>query len=302
MSYEFRTKRMNKISTSWRLKKIHDLMVEYPIPSPLKEEFLTSLKLYISKALAFNFVQDEKEFMEKVEFSRTNRKNITPNGAVVPKREFHLEYNLVLRIWTKIIKKITENDRQLLRLFRMTPNIRIKYGVELEDNLERGLSTSIPHSDAWVEGPWGMNCFIPLLGDSNNNNMVYYEPSSKFDEKFLETSETYNDMQWVMKNYKKINFIPKKGNVYISDYALLHNSFRNLNCETRISIDTTVFVGDHMPHKDRISEYRENIPNIGIDEFIDAGQSENDKFAEKKSVFSHYTSKVLQPYKFNKNK
>lgn len=302
MSYEFRIERMNKVLTSWGLKKVHDLMVEYPIPSFLKEELLTSIKLYVSKALAFDFVQDEKEFMDKVEFSRSNRKNITPNGAVVPKREFHLEYNLVLRTWTKIIKKITEKDKKLLKLFRMTPNIRIKYGVELEDNLKRGLSTSIPHSDAWVEGPWGMNCFIPLLGDSNNNNLVYYEPSGKFDEKFLEISETYNDMQWVMDNYKKINFTPKKGNVYISDYALLHNSFRNQECKTRISIDTTVFVGDHMPHKDRLSEYRENIPNIGEDEFIDAGQSENDNFAEKKSTFSHYTSKVLQSYKFNKNK
>ena len=273
MSYEFRTKRMNKVLTSWGLNKVHDLMVEYSIPSFLKEELLTSIKLYVSKALAFDFVHDEKKFMEKVEFSRSNRKNVTPNGAVVPKREFHLEYNLVLRTWTKIIKKITENDRSLLKLFRMTPNIRIKYGVELEDNLERGLSTSIPHSDAWVEGPWGMNCFIPLLGDAENNNLVYYEPSVKFDEKFLEISETYNDMQWVMDNYKKINFTPKKGNVYISDYALLHNSFRNQECKTRISIDTTVFVGDHMPHSDRIKEYRDKIPEIGIQEFIDAGKS-----------------------------
>ena len=71
-------------------------MVEYPIPSPLKEEFLTSLKLYISKALAFNFVQDEKEFMEKVEYSRSNRKNITPNGAVADERMIKVHNRLRL--------------------------------------------------------------------------------------------------------------------------------------------------------------------------------------------------------------
>ena len=53
MSYEFRTKRMNKVLTSWGLNKVHDLMVEYSIPSFLKEELLTSIKLYVSKALAF---------------------------------------------------------------------------------------------------------------------------------------------------------------------------------------------------------------------------------------------------------
>ena len=74
MSYEFRTKRMNKVLTSWGLNKVHDLMVEYSIPSFLKEELLTSIKLYVSKALAFDFVHDEKKFMEKVEFSRVIEK------------------------------------------------------------------------------------------------------------------------------------------------------------------------------------------------------------------------------------
>ena len=86
--------------------------------------------------------------------ARKNRTNITPNGAVVPKREFHLEYNLVLRSWVALIKQITSNNTKLLKLFRVTPNIRIKFGKELIDNKRRGLSTSNPHSDAWVEGPW----------------------------------------------------------------------------------------------------------------------------------------------------
>jgi hypothetical protein len=30
--------------------------------------------------------------------------NITPNGAIVPKREFHLEYNLVLRSWCDLVR------------------------------------------------------------------------------------------------------------------------------------------------------------------------------------------------------
>ena len=48
---------------------------------------------------------------------------------------------------------MSKNDRKLLKLFRITPNIRIKFGKELNDNKNRSLSTSRPHSDAWVEGP-----------------------------------------------------------------------------------------------------------------------------------------------------
>ena len=73
---------------------------------------------------------------------------------------------------------------------------------------------------------------------------------------------------------------------------------RNRGAGTRISIDTTIFVGNHNPHKDRLREYRSDIPEIGIDEFVDAGQYQKQKPAEKISTFSHYTSKVLKNIKF----
>ena len=73
-------------------------------------------------------------------------------------------------------------SKRLLKLFRITPNIRIKFGKELKDNLNRKLSTSYPHSDAWLEGPWGMNCFIPLFGDTKKNNLRYHVPKSKFSD------------------------------------------------------------------------------------------------------------------------
>ena len=104
-------------------------------------------------------------------------------------------------------------------------------------------------------------------------------------------------MQWVLKYYKKIKFTPKLGRVYVSDYALIHNTNRKPQSGTRISIDTTIFVGNHNPHKDRIREYRGKIPKIGIDEFVDAGQYENQKPVGKISTFSHYASKALKTIK-----
>ena len=45
-------------------------------------------------------------------------------------------------------------------------------------------------------------------------------------------------------------------------------------------------------------EYKNKLPNIGINQFVDAGQYEKEKYAEKVSVYSHYTSKVLKVIKF----
>ena len=135
------------------------------------------------------------------------------------------------------------------------------------------------------------------MGDTKNNNLIYYEPKI-FKEEFLSTAKAYKEMQWVLKYYNKLNFKPKVGRIYVSDYALVHNTNRNKGAGTRISIDTTIFVGNHKPHKDRLKEYRSKIPKVGINEFVDAGQYQTQKPAEKISTFSHYTSKVLKTIKF----
>tara|TARA_B100001564_G_scaffold212886_1_gene179035 strand:+ start:490 stop:1392 length:903 start_codon:yes stop_codon:yes gene_type:complete len=300
MSLKKRTNRINFITKKWRLKKLHPLITSYKIEDDFFAEFKFNLKLYISKALRIKFENNDKLFIKNIDKARNNRTNVTPNGAIVPKREYHLEYNLVLRNWCELVKKITRHNPKLLRLFRITPNIRIKYGSELKDNLNRGLSTSLPHSDAWVEGPWGMNCFIPFIGDVKKNNLKFYEPKkNKFSDKFMKISSTYKKMQWVMDSYKPIkNFYPKIGLVNISDYAAIHNTHRQKNCGTRVSIDTTIFVGKYIPHKDRLREYTKKIPNIGLDHFVDSGQYETSKYAGKISTFSHYTSGVLKIIKF----
>ena len=299
MSLKKRYNRINLITKQWKLEKTHSLITRYKIDPKFFYEFKFNIKLYISKALNIDFNINDKIFIKNIDKARNNRLNITPNGAIVPKREFHLEYNLVLRSWCELVGQISKKNPQLLSLFRITPNIRIKFGKELKDNKNRELSTSHPHSDAWVEGPWGMNCYIPFFGDTKNNNLQFYEPINEFNESFMTISPSYKKMQWVMDYYKKIKkIIPLVGHVNLSDYAAIHNTFRNRNCGTRVSIDTTLFVGNYKPHKDRLKEYTDKIPNIGLNHFVDSGQYEKDKPADKVSTYSHYTSKVLKLIKF----
>ena len=299
MTLKIRHERINILAKKWKLKKINPLIVSYKIKDDFFEEFKFNIKLYISKALKIKFEHNDKKFIKNIDKARNNRLNITPNGAIVPKREFHLEYNLVLRSWCDLVRQMSSRDKKLLKLFRITPNIRIKFGRELDDNKNRSLSTSYPHSDAWVEGPWGMNCFIPFFGDTKRNTLKFYEPKDEFKESFLNLSASYKDMQWVLKYYKPIeNLKIKEGYVNISDYAAIHHTNRKINSGTRVSIDTTFLIGNFKMHKDKMREYTKKIPGIGQDYFIDSGQYEKDKPAKKISTFSHYTSKVLKIIKF----
>jgi len=203
---------------------------------------------------------------------------------------------MFIRSWCNIVKEFIKDDPSYLKKFRLTPNIRIKYAEELEDNVGRGLDTAWPHSDAWVEGPWGMNCHLPIFGDTKNNYLHFYKlkDESAFEDFFLDTSEVYTKMQWVVDFYKDDTIVPERGYINVSDYALLHKTKRNSGAGTRVSIDTTIFAGDHDVHPDRKTEYLDTIPNIGEELFIACLRSEVDEVSDKKTVFSHYTSGSLK--------
>ena len=302
-SYEYRKERFRKMKDAWQFEKMHDLLIHKMPPENLLNELRFSIMLYISKAFYFDFTTEEDEFVRRLDESRQIRDNVTPNGGVVPKKEYQLEYNMVLRSWSRIVDNLTKGDQTLLTKFRMTPNIRIKFGKELEENLSRPLSTSYPHSDSWVEGPWCMNCFIPLLGDVKNNNLKFWKPKNEksFSDDFLSVAATYGEMQWVLDHYQVDNTIqPLKGHVHLSDYALIHATSRADNSGTRVSIDTTILVGDHDVHPDREPEYLDKLEIVGEDFLVVTGRSiEDDFIVDKRSTFGHYTTGNLKILRYN---
>ena len=295
-SLQYRKDRMTTMANQWSASKVNDLFIHKKIPDALYDELRRSIGMYIAKALHFDYSEDEDVFIQRLNDSRHDRTNVTPNGGVVPKKEYALEYNMFIRSWCNIVKEFIKDDPSYLKKFRLTPNIRIKYAEELEDNVGRGLDTAWPHSDAWVEGPWGMNCHLPIFGDTKNNYLHFYKlkDESAFEDFFLDTSEVYTNMQWVVDFYEDDTIVPERGYINVSDYALLHKTKRNPGAGTRVSIDTTIFAGDHDVHPDRKTEYLDTIPNIGEELFIACLRSEVDEVSDKKTVFSHYTSGSLK--------
>ena len=300
-SYNIRKQRFDLIKNSWNLVKKHDLFLYHELSQELLNELKLSIMLYISKAMNFEFTFDEDLFIERLEKNKDFRDNITPNGAIVPKKEYQLEYNMVLRSWSRILLEIVGTKPELIKKFRMTPNVRIKFGTEIEENVGRALNTSWPHSDAWLDGPWGINCFIPILGDIKKNNLAFYIPKdeTQFQDTFLDTAKTYEEKQWVLDYYKMVpELFPEKGKIHLSDYALIHGSYREESCGTRISLDTTLFVGDYDVHMDRETEYSNEIQIIGENILVSSNRSTKDKIiSNKKSIYSHYTTGTLTFHK-----
>jgi len=291
-SLEYRKNRMKGVQQAWGGNLVSELFLCYEIPKKLFEDLSRAVGLYIARAMDFDYSSDETVLLAAINASRENRRNITPNGGVVPKSEYSLEYNLVIRAWCELARAFTSNNPSLLRKFRLTPNIRIKFGQELEENRGRGLDTALPHSDAWVEGPWGMNCHIPILGDVEQNYLHFYKLKDEtlFRDDFLSHSPDYTSMQWTLDFYEDDCIKPRKGCLHFSDYSLPHKTKREPGAGTRVSIDTTMFVGDHDVLPDREAEYLDRIPRVGDELILKANISETEAFGDKKSTFSHYTT------------
>ena len=300
MTLDYRKERIKNLSDTWGGQLENDLIMTWKIPNDLFINFQNAIGLYISKAMHFNFSSDSEQIINLINKNRNDKTNVTPNGGVVPKLEYQLEFNFLLKSWCEIISTMIKPDPKLLSLFRITPNIRIKFGEETEENKNRSLNTAIPHSDAWVEGPFGLNCHVPIFGDLEKNYLQFYKlkDESKFNEDFLNTASTYNKMSWVLDYYEiDETIIPQKNYIYISDYALVHRTYRERNSGTRVSIDTTINSGDHKVHPDRLSEYCKLVPRIGFDLFVKVNRSENSEIIDKPSIYSHYTSGNLTQIK-----
>lgn len=289
-----RRQRINLLNELYNCKFKHDLFISIKIPDDLIYQLRFATGYFISKAMGFNYLDNEKDLINNINLNKANEKNITPNGAVVPKKEFQLEYNLFLKRWFEIIKYLKDQNTSFSKI-RITPNIRIKFADEIKHNINRKLNTSVTHSDAWLEGPWGLNCHIPLFGDTSKNYLKFFECKNddKFSDDFLKLSRSYKDMQWVLKYYKPTKFKPIKNMINISDYALLHKTQRDKSCGTRVSIDTTVYIGNDKMSElidERSTEYLNYIPDIGRSQYVKCNVSQFDKINHKTNSFSHYTN------------
>ena len=294
-SIGYRKDRTYNLSKSWQMNLRNPFFLDWEIPENLLAPFRNAVGQYLSAAMHFPITTDENELLKSLNSSNVYLGNITPNGAVVPKLEYVFEYNQVLKLWCNIVSFLTRHNPTLLKKFRLTPNIRIKFAVDPIENIGRGLNTALPHSDAWVEGPWGMNCHVPIFGDTDNNYLQFYKllDESIFSDNFLDRSASYNDMQWVLTHYEEDHLVPQKGYISLSDYVLIHRTYRKPSAGTRVSMDTTIMVGDHDLIADRQIEYLNSIPKIGQNCFVKCLRSEADDVHNKPSAFSHYTTGTL---------
>ena len=215
------------------LKKINQFCFEGKIK--YQEELTRLIHIYLSENISYSGYKVKKS---ELDFLINNKKNILKiktlslNGAIYPKKETQLIYNLII---VYILKSLDSILPYIDSMF--LPTIRLKTNKKTNNSF----STNILHSDAWSSGDTSDAVIsIPITGDIVNNGVNFFECKTISDDFFLE-QKNYVSKDNLYGKIKKIYSLRKKHWV-IFDHSILHQSTTNSDSKPRISVDIIVCI------------------------------------------------------------
>ena len=170
--------------------------------------------------------------------------NVTPNGAILPKKETASFLNSAQIEVMNLLDKHNITDH-IVKL--MCIHVMIKAPFESLKTQNRPYYTGKIHSDAWV-GHHGDSIFMAgVLGDVEGTTVEYFEPINP-NEKFLNISDDFNKAH---KRYAGARYIDKmeKSKLVVMDHACLHRTKFESNSKTRVSINFGVIMKSTHSHK-----------------------------------------------------
>ena len=239
MSLKNRIKLFDELTSNFSCSRPSPLILSYKIPEEDWNHMRHSAAVYMSKCIPGNpLILDEEELLQVFHQRQEEILNITPNGMIVSKRHTVLEYNSMIQAFARVINGLGIND--LITSWHVPLNLRIKFSQVNQENMKRHHPTEHIHSDSWAgDSADSITVMIPIFGDTGNNHVTYYDPPEDFDDDWLGPLPSYADGAKFASRYKKLDFIPEKGNLILADFATLHASHREPDSGHRVSIDTT---------------------------------------------------------------
>lgn len=195
------------------------------------------VRAYISASLlAPGHVFSEEEILARLADRSRPILNKTPNGVLMPKYEFSMEYNMLHSCLVRLLDCL---DLDSLTLCWQLPFIvRVVAGHE-EDPMAslRPYSATKIHSDVWVGEPSDLILLnIPILGDVEKTGMRWLEPPPELGESHLKVLNDFKEGEEIAGQASVLDLVWKQGHLYFSDAAVLHQTVQS-GGRYRVSID-----------------------------------------------------------------
>ena len=145
--------------------------------------------------------------------------NLTPNGALYPKKELMFLYNQLVIEVRDFLGVNFLNEFALIA----APTVRLKTSIVPEWVQARSTYTGVPHSDAWVGHHGDGVISLIALGNSERVGVQFYEPINPSD-KYLSNLGSFLEGESTYESRRLLNSMDSE-RVFVFDHAVLHGTF-----------------------------------------------------------------------------
>lgn len=272
-----------------------DLVIQMPIDTTYLTEIKQAAINCISVSFGLTDQLSEPSILNYIEDENCLAKlaNKTPNGLVLPKKEFNKEFNHLHKVaaaWLESLK-----ISHLYTHIFCPNNLRVVLGQESQEMARRNYSSSKIHVDLWSGDPAdSIQAFIPLFGDIEKTTVEFYQPPDSLEESYLGVIKDYNEVKDIFKNSLAYPVRPQIGWATITDAIVPHKTLR-LGGSARVGLE----IRWRLKKGDDDSDYLEGLCSRGrLERYITAsewheiGMSKLMKFKDsyadaKKGIFTN---------------
>ena len=234
-----RAERLKKITSHSSLCHDFPLLKATNISAALFERLNTAINYYLYSNLTNYFKNNLFKLCPDMIGKYPNEikalPNITANGLVLPKKETYFEFNLIHKNVAQIL--------QALKIDSQIDSIHIPINIRLVDGTPNPIIDNRPrsatkvHSDIWAGEPANaIIAFIPVLGDTLNTGISFWEPK-EFPKNLFRPLDDFlegADVTYDATEYKDCAF--SKSTLILTDSILLHQTMKSSG-NLRLSID-----------------------------------------------------------------
>ena len=242
-------------------------------------ELRSLIKIYIKENLEMSGIKVKKidtNFINKYENQINKILTLSKNGAIYPKDETQLIYNLIVNYILKSIKNILPYIEKI-----NYPTIRFK----TKNKSSNGFSTDKLHSDGWSSGKTSDAVIsFPILGDIKNNNVDFYK-LNKVKKSFFSEKKNYDNTKNLYGKIKKIYNL-KNSKWVIFDHSILHRTNAKDKCKPRVSVDMIVKIKKKEDKRNHVTKNfysTQKFEKIGVKTFIKSMENYNQLLRRIKS-------------------
>jgi hypothetical protein len=212
------------------------LLIEQALPPDRFQKIRCAAAGYVSACLGSKkVILEDAELIDALLKRRAAMPNITPNGLVVPKREFVLEFNAFHKAVAAAFNDLGLED--LIEAIHIPISLRVAEGRKDEERDARPYATNKMHSDVWAGEPLdAVVVHLPLFGDAENIGVQFAEMQAEKEQEFMRVLKDYSEGSELWDHLKLYDCVMKLGNIYFADARLLHATLRR-KPGLRVSID-----------------------------------------------------------------